>query len=60
MVYVLITIGGFISIITTAILKSIQADTKHKYWKRAIIVLTSILVYVIVCVFIIQQKTLLY
>ncbi len=60
MVYVLITIGGFISIITTAILKSIHADTKHKNMKRAIIVVTSILVYVLVCVFIIQQKTLLY
>ena len=60
MVYVLITIGGFISIITTAILKTITAETKQKNLKRAIVILASILVYVLICMFIIQQKTLLY
>ena len=60
MIYVLITIGGFISIITTAILKSITAETKNKNIKRAIIVLTSIIIFALICIFIIQQKTLLY
>ena len=60
MVYVLITIGGFISIITTAILKSITAETKNKNIKRVVIVLSSIIIYVLICIFIMQQKTLIY
>lgn len=57
MIYILITIGGFISIITTAILKSITAESKHKNIKRAIVVLVSLLIYAAICAFILQQKT---
>ena len=60
MVYILITIGGFISIITTSILKSIHSDAKNKNMKRALVVIISVLVYSLICLFIIQQKTLLY
>jgi hypothetical protein len=57
MVYVLITIGGFISIITTAILKTVTAEKKNKNLKRAFIVFTSIVIYILICIFILQQKT---
>ncbi len=56
MVYILITLGGFISIITTAILRTITADKKYKNLKRALIIFVSVLSYVLICIFILQQK----
>jgi len=58
MVYVLITIGVFFSIITTAILKSITKDSKFKIMKRALVVFISVAVYVVCCVILLQQKNL--
>ncbi|MEI6752690.1 MAG: hypothetical protein WCK78_05925 [Paludibacter sp.] len=56
MVYILITLGGFISIITTAILKTVTSEKKHKNLKRVLIVFISILIYVLICIYILQQK----
>ncbi len=58
MIYVLITIGGFISIITTAILKTITADKKRKNLKRALVVVISLVVYILICIVLLQQKSL--
>ncbi|MDP4239216.1 MAG: hypothetical protein Q8904_07085 [Bacteroidota bacterium] len=57
MIYVLITIGAFISIITTAILKSITNDKKHHNLKRAIVLIISLSVFVATCIIILNQKT---
>ncbi len=57
MIYLLITIGAFISIITTAIFKSITKKNKHQNLIRAIIVIVSLAIYVVCCIFILNQKT---
>jgi len=57
MIYVLITVGAFISIITTAILKSITDDKTHHNLKRAIVILISLSVFVAVCIVVLSQKT---
>lgn len=57
MIYLLITIGAFISIITTAIVNSISKKQKHQKWYRALVVIISLAVYVGCCIFILNQKT---
>jgi len=57
MIYVLITIGAFISIITTAIFKSITKKNKYQNLMRAIVVIISLTIYVACCIFILNQKT---
>jgi len=57
MIYVLITIGAFISIITTAIFKSITKKQKYQNILRAIVVIISLTMYVACCIFILNQKT---
>ena len=57
MIYVLITIGAFISIITTAIFKSITKSNKHQNLFRALVVVISLTLYVACCIFILNQKT---
>jgi len=56
MTYLLITIAGFISIITAAIFKSISENSKHLAFKRALVVIISLVLYVVSCVFLLQQK----
>jgi len=56
MTYLLITIAGFFSIVTTAIFKSISDNSKHLTLKKACVIVVSILVYILVCVFLLQQK----
>ena len=56
MIYVLITIGAFISIITTAVFKSITKVQKHQKIFRALVVITSFTLYVACCIFILNQK----
>jgi len=57
MIYLLITIGAFISIITTAIFKSITSKHKYQKFLRALVVFISLVVYVVCCVFILSQKS---
>jgi low affinity Fe/Cu permease len=57
MTYLLITIAGFFSIVTTAIFKSISDDSKHLILKRALVIVISIMVYILICIFLLQQKT---
>ncbi len=57
MIYVLITVGAFISIITAAILKPITDDKKYHNLKRAIVILISLSIYVAICIVILHQKT---
>lgn len=57
MIYLLITIGAFISIITTAIFKSITKKQKYQNWYRALVVIISLALYVFCCIFILNQKT---
>lgn len=56
MIYVLITIGAFISIVTTAIFKSITNESKFKNLKRALVVIISLVFYIACCIFILHQK----
>jgi len=56
MIPVLVTIAAFFSIITTAIFKSIKQESKFRILKRSIIVVFSIVIYIICCMFILQQK----
>jgi len=57
MIYLLITIGAFFSIITTAIFKSITKKQKYQNVYRAIVIIISLAVYVFCCIFILNQKT---
>ena len=57
MTYLLITIAGFFSIVTTAVFKSISDNSKHLMFKKALVIVISILVYIVICVFLLQQKT---
>jgi RsiW-degrading membrane proteinase PrsW (M82 family) len=57
MIYLLVAIGAIFSIITTAFLKSITSKTKNKEIKRAIIVIISLIAFVFVCIFILEQKS---
>ena len=57
MIYLLITIGAFISIITTAIFKSITKKQKYQNLIRALVIIISLAVYVFCCIFILNQKT---
>jgi len=54
---VLIAIGAFFAIITTAVLKSITDESKNKNLKRTLVVIISLIVYIICCLIILQQKT---
>jgi len=56
MIYVLITVGAFISIITTAIFKSIKNNSKYKNLKKAAIVIVSFLIFVFFCFFLLNQS----
>ena len=56
MIYLLITIGAFISIITTAVFNSIKKQ-KYQNWYRALVVIISLVFYVVCCIFILNQKT---
>lgn len=56
MIYVLITVGAFMSIITTAIFKSISKETKHRNLKRAAIIALSFLIFVLICIYVLNQK----
>jgi predicted PurR-regulated permease PerM len=56
MIYVLITVGAFISIITTWIFKSITKKTKHQNLKRAIVIIISFIIFAFLCVFLLGQK----
>jgi len=56
MIPVLVTIAAFFSIITTAIFKSIKQESKFRILKRSIIVVFSIIIYIVCCMFILQQK----
>jgi len=56
MISVLITIGAFLAIVTTFILKSINNDSKSKNIKRAIIIVVSLAIYVICCLLLLQYK----
>jgi len=57
MIYVIITIGAFISIITAAFLKPITDDRKHHNLKRAIVILISLSIFVAISLILIHQKT---
>jgi multidrug transporter EmrE-like cation transporter len=57
MTYLLITIAGFFSIVTTAIFKSISDNSNHLTLKKALVIVISILIYIVICVFLLQQKT---
>lgn len=56
MIYVLITVGAFMSIITTAIFKSITKETKHQNLKRTVVVALSFLIFVLICIYVLNQK----
>jgi hypothetical protein len=56
MTYLLITIAGFFSIVTTAIFKSISNNSKYLTLKKALVIVISILLYIVICVFLLQQK----
>jgi multidrug transporter EmrE-like cation transporter len=56
MTYLLITIAGLFSIVTTAVFKSISDNSKHLTFKKALVIVVSILVYIVICVFLLQQK----
>jgi cytochrome bd-type quinol oxidase subunit 1 len=57
MIYVLITIGAFISIITTAVFKSITKRQKYQKLFRALVVIISFTLFVVCCIFILNQKS---
>lgn len=56
MIYLLVAVGAFVSIITTAIFNSIGKTQEHYRLKRAIVVLASFIVFILVCVFLLGQK----
>jgi multidrug transporter EmrE-like cation transporter len=56
MTYLLITIAGLFSIVTTAIFKSISDNSKYLTLKKALVIVISILIYIVICVFLLQQK----
>jgi hypothetical protein len=56
MIYVLITLGAFISIITTAIFKSITNKSKYQNLKRALVIIISFIIFVGLCVFLLKEK----
>ncbi len=56
MIYVLITVGAFISIITTWIFKSITKKNKYQNLNRAIVVIISFIIFVSLCIFLLGQK----
>jgi predicted PurR-regulated permease PerM len=56
MIYLLVAVGAFVSIITTAIFNSIRKAQEHYRLKRAIVVLVSFVVFISVCVFLLGQK----
>jgi hypothetical protein len=56
MIYALITIGAFIAIITTSILKSVTNESKYKVLKRLLIVVISLAIYVGICLFVLSQN----
>ena len=56
MTYLLITIAGFFSIVTTAIFKSVSNDSKYHILKKALVIIISIMVYIGICIFLLQQK----
>jgi hypothetical protein len=53
---VLIALGAFLSIVTAAIFKSIKKDSKLKNLKRTLVILISLVLYIVFCFFILQQK----
>ena len=56
MIYTLITIGAIMSIITATIFKSVRKTQKHRILKSIIIILISLLAFIGVCIFLIQQN----
>lgn len=56
MISVLITIGAFMAIVTTFILKSIKSNKKSTRVKKAIIILIAVAVYVCCCLLLLQNK----
>jgi hypothetical protein len=56
MIYILITIAGFISIISTAIFKSIAKDSKYKILYRVLVIVISAIVYFALCAYLVNQK----
>jgi len=56
MTYILLTIAGFISIVATAIFKSITKKSKHQTLNRVLVVIVSLVIYIIWCVVLLQQK----
>lgn len=57
MIYTLVAIGAFMSVITAAILNSISRFNKYKTLKRVITVLVSLILFIIITIFLLQQKT---
>jgi len=57
MIYTLITIGAIMSIVTATIFKSVKKNQKYQILKRIIIILISLLIFIAICIVLLQQKT---
>ncbi len=56
MIYLLVAVGAFTSIITTAIFNSIRRNQEHYKLKRTVVVLVSFVVFILVCLFLLNHK----
>lgn len=57
MIYTLVAIGAFMSVITAAIFNSINRLNKYKLLKRTLTILISLILFIIIAIFLLQQKT---
>jgi hypothetical protein len=57
MIYILIAIAGLMTIVTTAIFQSITKKKKHYQLKRAILITVSLIIFVAVTYYLMQQPS---
>lgn len=57
MIYTLVAIGAFMSVITASIFNSISKNKKYKHLKRVVTILISLILFIIIAYFLLQQKT---
>ena len=56
MIYLLFAIAGIMSIITAAIINGIGTGQKNSNIKKLIVILISILIYIVLAIFLLNQK----
>ncbi len=57
MVYLLFAIAGVMSVLTAFILNSMSPETKHRKIKQFILVAISIILFIVVAIYLLQQTS---